>query len=336
MWGTVLLMAIVAVADPVRIGAVALMLSRTRPMSLLLAYFTAAFAANLMVGAVVLFLLKDDRLAPTASAAGKTEIAIGLLALLVGALVVWGFPGLLRYRARTRHTEPYGAEGDVAVTHSGTTAIGQPAVERLPGFTKLVASAQAALRSESLWVGWIVGLAMALPPAYYLVAIAAIHASGAAAGSQILGLLMYNLVAFVVAEIPIVSFSVAPEATRARLEQFHAWTKAHYRLVVGTLAGAVGILLIFVGLSQGLATSSHARGYSTGLGRPLRAELGFSAYRAWRSRSVSSAGPLRDVCRAPRPCAARQPTQRLCQSCAVPFPPDLGDPYRNCLHQIFT
>lgn len=254
MWGTVLLLAIAGVADPVRIGAVAFMLSRTRPMGMLLAYFTAAFAINLMVGAVALFLLRDVRLAPTASAAGKTEIAIGLLALLVGAVVVWGFPALLRYRARARRTEPCGAEGDTAATHGGTTAIGRPTVERLTAFKKLLARTQAALLSESLWVGWVVGLAMGLPPAYYLVAIAAILTSGAAAGSQLLGLLMFNLVAFAVAEIPIVSFLVAPDATRACLEQFHVWTKAHYRLVVGILAGGVGILLVFIGFTQGLAT----------------------------------------------------------------------------------
>ena len=254
MWGTVLLMAIVAVADPLRIGAVAFMLSRTRPMSLLLAYFIAAFAANLVVGAVVLFLLKDARLAPTAAGAAKTEIAIGLLALLVGALMVWGFPALLRYRAGTQGVQPYRAEGDTAVYRVGQTVIGEPTTKCLPGFTKLLARSKAALRSESLFVGWIVGLVMGLPPAYYLVAIAAVFASGATAGTQILGLIAYNLVAFAVAEIPIVSFLVAPDATRARLGQMHAWTKSHYRVVVGTLAGAMGIVFIGIGLSQGLTT----------------------------------------------------------------------------------
>ena len=248
MWATVLLMAIVGMADPVRIGAVALMLSRTRPMSLLLAYFTAAFAANLIVGAAVLFLLRDLRLAPTASAAAKIEVAIGLLTLFAGVFVVWGFPALLRYRVRTRRTGLCGSEGDMAVIHGGTTA-----VRRRPGFMKLLARLRAALRNDSLVVGWAVGLVMGVPPAYYLVAIGAILASGAAVESQILGLLVYNLVAFAVAEIPIVSFSVAPEATRARLEQLHVWTKAHYRLVVGTLAAAVGILFIVTGLREGLA-----------------------------------------------------------------------------------
>jgi hypothetical protein len=253
MWATVFLMSIVAVADPVRIGAVAFMLSRTRPMGQLLAYFTAAFAINLIVGAAVLFLLKDARFLPTADHAGRTDITIGVLALLVGALVVWGVPALLRYRARTRPTEPCATEAETAPARGVAIAVGRPAVARLPGFRKLLTRTQAALLSESLWVGWVVGLVMALPPAYYLVAIAAILASGAAAGSQILGLLMYNVVAFAVAEIPIVSFWVAPAATRACVEQFSVWTRAHYRLVVGTLAGAVGILFVCIGFSQALA-----------------------------------------------------------------------------------
>lgn len=50
MWGTVLLMAVVAGADPVRLGTVALMLTRTKPMRLLLGYFVGGFGLNFIIG----------------------------------------------------------------------------------------------------------------------------------------------------------------------------------------------------------------------------------------------------------------------------------------------
>jgi hypothetical protein len=44
MWGTVLLLAVVVVADPVRIGAVAFMLTRTKRIRLLLGYFVGGWS----------------------------------------------------------------------------------------------------------------------------------------------------------------------------------------------------------------------------------------------------------------------------------------------------
>jgi hypothetical protein len=244
MWSTVLLMAIVAGADPVRLGAVVFMLSRTRPMRMLLAYFIAGFTTNLVVGAVVLFGLRDTGLGSTGSVPGEVEIAIGLFALVVGALVVCGFPARVRRRVGTRHPKGGGADADRAAT-----AVGRPGLQR-PSFTKLPTPAQAALQSESLWIAGVVGLGMGVPTAYYLAAIAAILTSGAAAGSQVGALLVFNLLGFAVAEIPVVSFSVAPEATRAYVDQLYAWMKAHHRLVVATLAGMLGMFLILLGSSN--------------------------------------------------------------------------------------
>jgi hypothetical protein len=42
--------------------------------------------------------------------------------------------------------------------------------------------------------------------------------------------------AVAVAEIPLVSFLAAPEATRARLDQLYQWVTTHQRIVVATLA----------------------------------------------------------------------------------------------------
>ena len=47
-----------------------------------------------------------------------------------------------------------------------------------------------------------------MPSAYYLAAIAAVLHSGVGTGTQIGALLVFNIVAFSVAEVPLVSFAV--------------------------------------------------------------------------------------------------------------------------------
>jgi len=83
-----------------------------------------------------------------------------------------------------------------------------------------------------------------------LAAIAAILKSGAEAPTQISALLVFSLVAFVAAEIPLVSFAVAPEATRARVDQLYTWVSTHQRLVVTILASVVGVYLTAIGISK--------------------------------------------------------------------------------------
>jgi hypothetical protein len=106
------------------------------------------------------------------------------------------------------------------------------------------------LRTESPWIAWVVGLAGGLPDAYYLAAIAAILKSGVGTRGQIGALLVFNLVAFAAAEIPLVSYAIAPDATRTRLDRIYQWITTHQRLVITTLAGIVGVYLMLIGISK--------------------------------------------------------------------------------------
>jgi hypothetical protein len=169
---------------------------------------------------------------------------VGALALVVAALVGSGVAGRLRDRVQSRRA------GDQPADKPVNTGDGRLSLEKVPGFDKLPRRAQDALRSESPWLAWIDGVAIGMPTAYYVAAIAAILKSGIGASGQIGALLVFTLVAFAVAEIPLVSFAVAPEATRARIDQFYTWISTHQRLVVTILAGAVGIYLILIGISK--------------------------------------------------------------------------------------
>jgi hypothetical protein len=239
-----LLMAVVAGVDPARIAAVVFILSRTKPMALLLAYFVGGFGLSLVIGAVVVFVLKGVGVGQKSSVPPEIEIAVGVLALLAAVLVGTGLAARLRDRVQARHPKANG-------TAARASAAGErPGIEQLPGFDRLPPRAQNALKSESPWVAWIAGLAVGMPTAYYLAAIAAILKSGVAVSTQVGALFVFNVVAFALAEIPMVSFLAAPEATRTRLDQLYDWMNAHHRLVVATLAGVVGVYLLLIGISK--------------------------------------------------------------------------------------
>jgi len=96
----------------------------------------------------------------------------------------------------------------------------------------------------------VAGLAVGMPTAYYLAAIAAILKSGSSAGGQIAALVVFNVIAFAQAEVPIVSFLIAPDTTRSRIAKISTWVSSHQRMVITTLAGVVGIYLVIVGISK--------------------------------------------------------------------------------------
>ena len=235
-------MAVVVAVDPAQVGAVAYILSRPTAMRLLVAYFIGGFGVSLIAGSVLLFILGAAGFGKSSSIPPEIEIAVGALALVVAALVGSGVAGRLRDRTRSRRG------GD---QRADTSAVGddRPSLEMLPGFGKLPHRLQDALHNESPWIAWIYGVAFGMPSAYYLAAIAAILKSGVGTSAQISALLVFNLVAFATAEIPLVSFAIVPEATRARLDQVYSWASTHQRLVVTILASIVGVYLVLRGIS---------------------------------------------------------------------------------------
>ncbi len=170
---TILVMAIAVSLEPFRIGMTVLMLNRPRPMLQLLAFLCGGFAMGMTVGVVVLFVLRRRLLGSAYFTLPRVQIFIGVLALLAAAVVI--------------------------VKRSPAAGPGQ-----------LAARAQRLVTGRSLWMAGVAGLGIALPSIDYLAALAVILASGAAALTQVGALLMFNVVAFAVVEVPLLAYSWRP------------------------------------------------------------------------------------------------------------------------------
>lgn len=219
MWFPLLLMAMAVSLEPFRIGMTVLMLNRPQPVRQLTAFLAGGFAMGTTVGVVVLFVLRPVVHSVHVITLPRMQIAVGLVLLAVAAAVV---VGLLSGTRRER--------GD-----------------RAPG--RVARRARRVLDGRSLWTAGAVGLGIALPSVDYLAALAIIAASGAAGSAQFGALLVFNVVAFALIEIPLLCHVVAPRRTRETLSALNDWTRSRGRYGVCAVMAAVGGALLGVGVA---------------------------------------------------------------------------------------
>ncbi|HET9563623.1 MAG TPA: GAP family protein [Mycobacterium sp.] len=221
MWITVLAMALAVSLEPFRIGMTVLMINRPRPLHQLLAFLAGGFAMGITVGMIVLFILRPA-LGSAHFTLPRVQIVVGLVLLVNAAVVASGVMGRR----------------------------GDGAEDRVEGkFGSLATRTRQLANGSSLWTAGVAGLGIALPSVDYLAVLALIVASGAAAATQVGALLLFNVVAFGFVEIPLISYVVAPERTRATLSALQDWLRARRRRAVSILLAAVGCVLLAAGLA---------------------------------------------------------------------------------------
>jgi len=209
MWITILVMAIAVSMEPFRVGMTALMLNRPRPALQLLAFLGGGFAMGATVGLVVIFAYRPGLLGSAHFTLPKVQIVIGALAVLMAALLATGVMPMPRVPARAR-----------GLAHG-----------------------------PSLWVATVAGLGIALPSIDYLAVLAVIVASGAAPSTQVGALLVFNVVAFALVELPLVAYLLAPDRTRALMAALNDWIRSRRRCGAAAVLVAVGSVLLVVGIA---------------------------------------------------------------------------------------
>ena len=204
----------------------------------LLTFLCGGFTMGIGVGLVILFILRTTPLAGHFTVA-QAQVVAGLLALLVAVGLA---TNVLARKLIHRVPASAAVGGD-----SGVDLL-EPTTPNV--LQKLSARAQEFLQGDSLYVAWVSGLAVALPSANYLGAMAAILASGAGPAAQAHALLLFNVVAFTLVEIPLVSYLAAPQRTRAFMAALQEWIRTRSHREFALLLAAGGCFLLVLGLSR--------------------------------------------------------------------------------------
>jgi hypothetical protein len=223
----------------VRLGASVVLYSRPRPVPHLVAFWFGGLTISAVVACGVLFVLRDFmlgvvhrvQLASASSTAGDIQIAVGVLVLLIAGLAA----GLVPHQ-RMRSVMPGPA---------------RPHPQMLPSttFSRLSVRAHEALQAGPLWVPFVLGVGL-LMDFRYLVALTAIVASGAAAGTQVSAAAVYIAITLAFVEIPLASQLAAPATTGAVMSRVHSWVKARRQQVFAVVVALLGVFLMTTGMGH--------------------------------------------------------------------------------------
>ena len=104
------------------------------------------------------------------------------------------------------------------------------------------------MQRDSLGLTFAVAFVLNLPGAAYLVALKDIAESSAGTARTVVWIVLYNLIMFALAEVPILGYMFAPERTRQLVEAFNDWLGGHGRELAMVLLGTAGAFLVTRGL----------------------------------------------------------------------------------------
>jgi hypothetical protein len=255
MWTTVLVMAIAVIFEPIRIGLAVLMLNRRRPMLQLLTFISGGFAMGIGVGLVIIFILRSTPLAGHFTVA-QAQIVAGSLALLVALALATSAPARRFIRRAPVCVAVGGEEGPQVPGGIQGDVEGEAALldETPPGRLKRLTEGarQLLMEGDSLHVAFVSGMGAALPSANYLGAMAAILAANVAPPTQATALLLFNVVAFGLVEVPLVSYLAAPQKTREFMAGVQQWIRARGQRGIAVVLAAGGTFLLILGFSNSL------------------------------------------------------------------------------------
>ncbi len=211
---------------PTLLAVVVVVLQRPDPRRLLGAYLAGAVLTSMVVAYVIVTALREGNVV------GRGDVTVGPgVNLFLGAialLLVWFLVSDWGRERRERMKSRREAK--------------QAKRERPPWSERVI-------QRGSVRLTFLVGMVFNLPGAMYLVALKDVAAANIGIAETVGVLLLYNLIMFQWAEIPLVGYAVAPERTQVLITSMNGWLRAHAREVAIVICSIAAAFLITRGIT---------------------------------------------------------------------------------------
>ena len=218
-------LALAAAVYPTILAGVIVLLRQENPRPLLLGFWLGGMVISIAAGiAIVLALEESNKTIDTSSTTRPVlDIVIGLLSLALAFAVWTGRTGrLTAWRERRKAKKP-------------------------PPDPNKQSFAERWLGKGSIWLAIGAGAILNLPGVWYLAALTDI-ADVRPASSQLLQILVFNVIMFMLVEIPLAIYLIDEARAQRTVDGFDLWVRAHKREVGSTVAGLVGAYLVVKGI----------------------------------------------------------------------------------------
>jgi hypothetical protein len=226
---TILVLAFAAAVYPTLLAGVVAILTRPEPRPLLIGFLAGGWAMSLPCGLLIVFVL--DGVVSTSSrrsARPSVYAIVGGLSLILAAAL---------WRRRSRQRPPRGAGQRVPTREDGGDG---PQSGKEGGKSR----ASKVLAHGSPKAAFVIGMVLNLPGIWYLVALNDIAAADYAPPVAVLLVVVFNVIMFLLAEVPLIGYLVRPDETAASVNRFQGWLSENRQFVGAVVAAVVGIYLI--------------------------------------------------------------------------------------------
>ena len=217
-------LAFVAALNPKYLAVDLLLIENRRPRAMFLSILLGGMTVALTIGLLDVLVFHADAINSQKKASAGVDLALGLVLVAAGALVATG-----RLHGRRKTPVPAGA--------------GQPDKPE-----KKDSWAQRALAEPRLGLAMVIGALCGLPGGAYLSALHILVTSKSSTANQIVGVILFVVIEFLLIIIPLVFLELRPEATKAFLKNFQDWLAGHARQLLAYTAMILGAYMAISGL----------------------------------------------------------------------------------------
>jgi len=214
-------LAFFAALNPKLLAVDLLLIENRRPRAMFLCVLLGGLTVGLAIGLLDVLVFHADAISSQKTVSAGVDLGLGLFLLAVGALVATG-------RLHGRRKAPVPA-GD-----------GQP---EKPEKEKKAGWAQRVLAEPRLGLAMLIGAVCGIPGASYLTGLHILVTSKSSTANQVVGVVLFVLIEFLLVIIPFVSLELWPEATKARLKTTQDWLLGHARQLMAYTALILGAYL---------------------------------------------------------------------------------------------
>ncbi len=230
---SLLVLAFEAALYPTLLAAVVILLSLERPKRLIAAYLAGGLTISITLGILIVELLGGTKAVESQQSllSWTGDLVIGGLAVLLSVALATHADDRLRARRQARR----GVTVPAAPEPVAETSNAEPWSQRI-------------LARGSVPVVFVAALFVNIPGAAYLVALKDIAAADQSFAADIAQILLFNVIMFLLAEIPLIGLVIAPEQTGALVDRMNRWLHDHSRQLAIGICFTLGVYLIVRGI----------------------------------------------------------------------------------------
>ena len=220
-------LAFLSALNPKLLALDLLLIENRRPRAMFLCLLLGGMTVALTVGLLDVLVFHADAIKHQGTVSAGTDLALGLLLLAVGALLATG-----RLHGWRKTPVPAGA--------------GLPEEPERP--EKKDGWAQRMLSEPRLGLAMLVGALIGIPGVSYLAALHNLVTGKSSTATQVIAVVIFVIIDFLLILIPFAFLELRPEATKARLKQLQDWLLGHALQLMTAIALLLGAYLAISGL----------------------------------------------------------------------------------------